>query len=261
MLNTSPRLRPRSVAFALAIVMILAGCTGSAGASTAGGPGSGGPSGSIAIVSAEDAAARVLSQIGRWPGLGPFDPKLVGQCCGYRVEPTADGWSVTVQVGWNDCPAGCIDRHQWRYVVHPDGRIVDQGETGPAVPTGLPGAEASGGSAPAPTPIPGDSGPRPTVGIEGTVVAGPTCPVVRPGDPACAARPVAGATIHVMQGGHEVATAMTDGQGHFAIGVPAGAYEVDADPIAGLMRAPSPQAVQVTIGLAIIQLDYDTGIR
>ena len=102
--------------------------------------------GDVVVRTPDEAAARVLTQLGRWPGVGPFDPNGVGQCCGYRVVQVADGWTVTIEVGWGDCPAGCIDHHQWRYLVRPDGTIVVQGESGPTVPAGLPGAEAVGGA-------------------------------------------------------------------------------------------------------------------
>jgi hypothetical protein len=102
--------------------------------------------GEVIMRSGDAAAGLVLNQVGRWPGVGPFDPNRIGQCCGYRVQQTAEAWAVTIEVGWDDCPAGCINRHQWRYLVRPDGTIVAQGETGPPVPAGLPGAEAVGGS-------------------------------------------------------------------------------------------------------------------
>lgn len=243
------------------VALLLAACTAAGSAATS--PPPGGASASPAITSASDAADRVLTEIGLWPGLKPFDPTLVGECCGYRVEQAADGWTVTIDVGWDDCPAGCINHHRWRYLVHADGTIVDQGQDGPPVPSGLPGADGTSGSTTPSQPAPASSSPATTgTGIRGIALAGPTCPVVRPNDPACADRPVAGAVIHVVASdGHEVARATTDAAGQFSVSVPAGDYEVSADPVAGLMRAPSSQDVPVHDGFAAVQLEYDTGIR
>jgi hypothetical protein len=262
----------RGVRPALLLVVggiLLSACSGSAGATVSPLPGGSAPlastgdgaSGAIAIRTADDAGNRVLAQVGRWPGLGPFDANRIGQCCGYRVQQTADGWAVTIEVGWDDCPAGCINRHQWHYGVHPDGTIVDLGETGPAVPAGLPGAGAVDGSgepsAPPPS-LPPMSGP----GVQGIALAGPTCPVMRPNDPACADRPVAGATIHVVAAdGTEVATVTTDGTGRFQVPLDAGAYRLVADPVTGLMGTAKPVDVTVTSGVVEVQLSYDTGIR
>ena len=136
----------RRLATLIAAALLAAGCA--AGAASSPFPAATTPasSGAVIIGTPAEAAGRVLTQLGRWPGLGPFDPNAIGQCCGYKVTQVADGWAVTIEVGWGDCPAGCIDRHQWRYLVRPDGTIVAQGESGSSVPPGLPGAEASGGS-------------------------------------------------------------------------------------------------------------------
>jgi hypothetical protein len=106
-----------------------------------------------------------------------------------------------------------------------------------------------------------DSSIAPT-GFRGHTVAGPTCPVVRPNDPACADRPVAGATIHVLDAnGTEIARLVSDASGGFGLPVPAGTYRLVADPIEGALRAPAPAEVVVDKGIAEIDLAYDTGIR
>src|SRR5690242_10180841 len=113
MRQTTKRL-VRSVA-TVAILGSLVACSAAAS------PGSPQPSGGVAaspspmVATADAAAAQVLTQLGRWPGLGPFDPNAIGQCCGYRVTASPAGWAVTIEVGWGDCPAGCINRHEWRY--------------------------------------------------------------------------------------------------------------------------------------------------
>ncbi len=255
---------PRLLFGLLASAAIAAGCaSGAAPAPTA--ASSGGPAASgVSMDSAVAAVAAVLAANPRLGNLHPFDANAIGQCCGYRVTSTADGWIVTVEVGWGDCPAGCIDRHTWVYSVDHSGAVVLQRESGPQVPAGLPGSGAGGTTAGSSAPErSGDTGgPTTTQGIVGRVTAGPTCPVVRPSDPACDDRPVAGATIHVKSGdGGEVATLTADGDGRFAVDLEPGAYVLAADPVPGMMNGPEPLAVTVPVGTATVQLAYDTGIR
>jgi hypothetical protein len=100
-------------------------------------------------------------------------------------------------------------------------------------------------------------------GIHGTATAGPICPVERvPPDAGCAPRPVIGAVVDVRDAdGKQVAQAHTGPDGTFLVAVPAGTYTVTAEETAGIMRAPGPQSVTVTDGVALVDLVYDTGIR
>jgi hypothetical protein len=86
--------------------------------------------------------------------------------------------------------------------------------------------------------------------------------VVTPNDPSCADRPVAGASVHVIDAtGLEVATLETDATGAFLVALPPGRYRVQADAVSGLMGTAPPVDVTVGAGLAVVQLQYDTGIR
>jgi hypothetical protein len=98
-----------------------------------------GASASAPLSDADRAAAAVLATDPRFTNLQADNPDLIGQCCFYAVRQTADGWAVTVEIGWGDCPAGCIDKHQWTYTVDKAGTVTKTGETGPAVPSGEPG--------------------------------------------------------------------------------------------------------------------------
>src|SRR5664280_2442019 len=195
------------------------------------------PTPAASSLTALDAAALVVAQDPRFAGIGPRDPSMVGQGSWYEVAPSASGWSVTVQLGWGDCQAGCISRHTWTYAVTAGGAASVVSETGDPLPaaSGIASTGQSSTSAPAPAtakPAPGNGTLPPTVGptptrqpaptatpvptatsaappsnavpatggpwIIGTATAGPVCPVERyPPDPACAPRPVAGATITV----------------------------------------------------------------
>ena len=102
----------------------------------------------------------------------------------------------------------------------------------------------------------------PVGGISGIAFAGPTCPVERPGDPACAPRPVAGATILIRDvTGADVATIITDAAGRFRAMLPPGVYTVVAQPVEGLMGNPAPLDVEVGGGEVAVELSYETGIR
>jgi hypothetical protein len=116
----------------------------------------------------------------------------------------------------------------------------------------------------------GACGPAPAVappgtGLAITALAGPVCPVERvPPDPACAPRPVAGATVLVLDGQRKtVATVVLDDRGMVAlVPLPAGSYVVQAQPANGLMGTPEPQNVTVVDGtITPVVLAYDTGIR
>ncbi|MEA2631359.1 MAG: SdrD B-like domain [Chloroflexota bacterium] len=103
-----------------------------------------------------------------------------------------------------------------------------------------------------------------TTGIRGTATAGPVCPVEKiPPDPSCAPRPVAGAILVVRDpSGSEIARATTAADGTFFVDLPAGAYTVEPQAVAGLMGTARPQSVTVAGGVvSTIQVDYDTGIR
>ena len=110
---------------------------------------------------------------------------------------------------------------------------------------------------PGPSPI-----ASPVGGISGITLAGPTCPVERPGDPACAPRPVAGATILIRDAsGADAATIVTDASGRFRVALPPGVYTVVSQPIEGLMGNPAPVDVEVGDSDVTVELSYDTGIR
>ena len=104
----------------------------------------------------------------------------------------------------------------------------------------------------------------PGTGLAITAAAGPVCPVERiPPDPACAPRPVAGATIVVKdKAGTTAATATTDAQGIATVALPAGTYVVEPQPAQGLMGTAGSQEVTVVDGaITPVLLAYDTGIR
>jgi hypothetical protein len=235
----------RSLALPIVISLLLAACAGSAGSTTGPTPVvSGAP---IRVDSAAAAAARVIAANPQFAGIVPLNTELIGQCCWYEAVDAPGGYRVTIHVGWGDCPAGCIDKHEWVYAVSaPDGAIGLVSEQGPAVPPGI-------------LKNPGGSG----TGIVGIAVAGPTCPVVRENDPSCDPRPVPGVTLVVKTlDGREVATVQTDAAGRFAFEVPAGNYTLEALQTQPFPLAPAPVAVTVLANVRTdVTLEFDTGIR
>ena len=104
----------------------------------------------------------------------------------------------------------------------------------------------------------------PGTGLAITAVAGPTCPVETiPPDPACAPRPVAGATVIIQDDQRaNVATVVLDPQGAAVVALPAGKYVVQPQRVAGLMGTAASANTTVVDGtMTPVVLAYDTGIR
>ncbi len=215
-----------------------------------------------AVLSEEEAVAKVLALDPRFAGIGPLSPDLIGQSAWYEVSPATVGWRVTITKGWGDCQAGCINRHTWTYDVDPRGVVTLVSEGGDPLDESA-GGDDNGVPGSPPVAIPADGGPW----IAGRALAGPVCPVEQnPPDPACADRPVAGAEVVVRDGaGAEVARAVTAADGTFLVSVPgSGVYRVEAQPTTGILGTPAALLVDVGAGpaaWAAALLAYDTGIR
>ncbi len=197
------------------------------------------------------AAVRARSPL--FDGIGRRNPDLIGQGSWWEAErldagsPLSD-WRVTVEVGWGDCPAGCIDRHIWTWDVAPGGDLVFVAEEGsPLTEDMLTELHAASTS----------------TGVGGRATGGPTCPVERPGDPACAPRMVAGAVLTIRDvTGAEAARFTSDGSGLYRIVLAPGDYTLEASPVEGFMGTPGPAPLTVAAGAETwLDVPYDTGIR
>jgi len=197
------------------------------------------------VASAAQAAALVLASDPHFGSVRPGDPDLIGQCCTYEAVDTLPGYQVTVNLGWNDCPSGCISHHQSVFTVSSDGTITLLGQSGDA------GA-----------PIPVGEGATATVTLH--LRAGPTCPVERnPPDPSCQARPVANAGVILKSpDGSQLGSATSDADGLVEIQTPPGAYYVEPQPVEGLLGTAPAVAFSVVAGETVdLFVAYDTGIR
>jgi hypothetical protein len=247
----------RFVAASLLLLLLLTACSGAGSSSAQSGPPTPAPT---TIASVEDAAARVMEVHPELAGIGPKDPNMIGGCCFWEGAETGDGYTVRFEVGWGDCPSGCIDRHAWTIAVAQDGAVTLLDEQGSSpVPSGVPGAgmdAGSGGSTGGGGILPGGTG------IEGHVFAGPTCPVVRVDDPGCADRPLAGATlVFLTAGGAEAARTTTDAGGFYAVPLPPGPYTIEPQLVEGMVRGSPTIPVVVTDGVVTVDIPFDTGIR
>jgi hypothetical protein len=201
--------------------------------------------GTLTVTSFAQAAALVLASDPRFSGVGPQQFDVIGQCCWYDSVEVADGWEVTVEIGWGDCPAGCINRHRWRFHVDHAGSVEPLSEEG---------------AAPVPVPVPGSGPASATVRL----VAGPSCPVVvEPPDPECVARPLIGAEVIVRApDGTELARAVSDQDGQIELIVEPGTFWLEPQPVEGLLGTAAPIAFALGAGdEAFYTLFYDTGIR
>jgi carboxypeptidase family protein len=268
----TPRRRLLVLAAALAILAAACGqaatSSPSASASAPAPSASASDPASVGPTTPEAAAALVLASDSRFTGIKPKNPDLIGGCCFYEVTPKGNGYTVMVEIGWGDCPAGCINRHHWFYTVTGDGTVTFDKEDGPAVPTGVPGTATGNGSTAGGGSDTGGGfdtsggSELEADGIRGTALAGPTCAVATVDDPNCADRPVAGATIHVIDAtGVEVARLTTDEAGTFQVALAPGPYQLRADPVESAMSAPPPTDVVVEAGMVVVELSYETGIR
>lgn len=99
----------------------------------------------------------------------------------------------------------------------------------------------------------------------GHLSAGPTCPVETvPPDPACAPKPVVGASVIATDGaGVEVSRAISRADGSYALTLAPGTYSLAPQPIPGkFMRAPMPKSVIIgSDANVVVDFTYDTGIR
>lgn len=130
-MKTRPALVP-----ALAFSIALAACGGGGRATPEATP-SGPPVSSLpapVVRSAEEAGARVIASDRRFSGIARQDPDLIGQGSWWQAEARDGGYRVLVQIGWGDCPAGCINRHDWTFQVAPDGTQTLLDESGPPLP-------------------------------------------------------------------------------------------------------------------------------
>lgn len=107
---------------------------------------------------------------------------------------------------------------------------------------------------------PADAGFR----VTGHAHAGPVCPVQQnPPDPACADKPVSGATLVIVDDtGDQVAEVRTDATGDFEAMLPAGNYTLVPQPVDGLLGTAPSQTFTTGQGPAPeLDVGYDTGIR
>lgn len=251
---------PAALLIALLTVLVAA-C---AGAASNGAPPPGSPTPApTTIASVEEAAARVAEVHPELAGIGPHDPDMIGGCCFWEGSQSGDGYTVRFEVGWGDCPAGCIERHAWTFAVSAAGGVTLLAEQGSPVPPGVPGAGMATGGGSDGSDASGAGGlPPGSTGIQGQVLAGPSCPVERPNDPACADRPIPGVTVLVLTAtGTEAGRTTTDENGFYAFALPSGPYTLEPQPVEGMMRGPGPIDVVVEDAVVTVDIPYDTGIR
>ncbi len=140
--------RPRRGVFAAAILLtastVLSACGGGGGSAPTAAPATPvapapAPSSSSPaagrVPSPQDAAARIAASDQRFLDIGQQDPNLIGASAWWTAEPITDGgFRITYVVGWGDCQAGCINRHQWVFEVTADGTVTLVDESGEPVP-------------------------------------------------------------------------------------------------------------------------------
>lgn len=116
-------------------------------------------SGTLPIATPEDAHAAVLAAGGPFADFSLNDGALIGADKYYDVkgDPGSSAiWIVVYTYGWNDCEAGCINRHSFVYQVDPlTGAATFDSHQGDELPADAPDdlvalAGRSGGATPEP---------------------------------------------------------------------------------------------------------------
>jgi hypothetical protein len=231
-----------ALAVAAGILAVLAAACAASGPATSPAPSNPG------VTGPDSAMAAVRARSPLFDGIERKDPNKIGQGSWWDAPAGGNGWRVTVEVGWGDCQAGCISRHDWTWDVAADGSTAWVGEQGAQLDDQVLNQLQAASTA---------------QGVGGWAFAGPTCPVERPGDSACARRMVGGAVLVVTGAdGKEVARFTTDGSGLFRVHLDPGEYTVQAAPVQGLMGTPGPATAEVQAGKEVwLDVAYDTGIR
>lgn len=113
-------------------------------------------------------------------------------------------------------------------------------------------------------PTPTDDGGRLAANLRLTLVAAPTCPVeTSPPDPACAPRPLAGATVSVLAADGTLTLLTAGADGVAATRLPVGRYTLTPMPVDGVLNSAPPIELEIVDEALVIEreLIYDTGIR
>ena len=101
-------------------------------------------SGTLPIVTPEDAHAAVLAAGGPFDEFTYNDGALIGAAKYYDVKGEAGSdaiWIVVYTYGWNDCESGCINGHSFVYQVDPlTGAATFDSHQGDALPADAPAA-------------------------------------------------------------------------------------------------------------------------
>ena len=118
---------------ALALAVILAACGGGAGVSPTPPP-TQAPGQSI--TTPQQAAARVGETDQRFLGIAEQSAALIGASAWWTSAMAPGGFRITFTSGWGDCPAGCINKHNWVFEVTASGAVTLAGETGDPLPGG-----------------------------------------------------------------------------------------------------------------------------
>ena len=107
----------------------------------------------------------------------------------------------------------------------------------------------------------GNPGPSPATGsVSGRVVAIPCTPIEQQGAPSCAGRGVPKLEIDYVRDGSTAASAVTDGNGNYAVRLPSGTYAVK---MKTFMRVISGPLTLTVAGDTSVVANYtlDSGIR
>lgn len=88
------------------------------------------------IATVDEAAHVVIASDPRFAGVTKLDPNLIGASAWWEGSAIQGGSEIKITIGWGDCPAGCINRHVWKFNVAADGALTLVEESGDPLPAG-----------------------------------------------------------------------------------------------------------------------------
>lgn len=82
----------------------------------------------VEILTKQQAIDAVKRQYPEVRSIDETPEQTIGKSMDIRVTQRSDGWRLLFWQGSGDCPAGCLNDHEWYFVVHGDGTLEKKGE-------------------------------------------------------------------------------------------------------------------------------------
>lgn len=82
----------------------------------------------VGAVTKQQAIDLVKKQYSEVRSIDETSQQTIGKSMDIGALQTSEGWRLLFWQGSGDCPAGCLNNHEWYFVVSRDGTVEKQGE-------------------------------------------------------------------------------------------------------------------------------------